>query len=312
MTEKYRLEDIDNDWKLATLYTAFLVPKSQQEAIRLIYGIRTVPGKRATRINRPVGWVSETRKELTNKGFLIKTDNILKGSIFKANIEPIVQSLLLAKTEDSTDPVVVEGVRSVLESFWFRDFFSYDNINSPITYKNEQVYEPYQNIIKDNTSGDRLEILNLKNRMFQLLSEIGYYTHNIRYLYKRVQRMPKHRNEDPLFDVLLKEKNFDMLYSQITKEIPLNFIDFYYTAVKKAPLSTMGLCYPDRLFKKLLDEHAALCMPTQVSVLFRSAPCTTSIKPLDCGYIQRSCMKRWREERNKMRMMEEMISVKET
>lgn len=108
--------------------------------------------------------------------------------------------------------------------------------------------------------------------------------------------MPKHRYEDPLFNDLIGGNDFDSLCSRLTDEIPPKFIEFYRDSAQKAPLSTMASLYPERLMRKLLDEHAALCMPTQVSILLRSAPCLTTIKPLDCGYIQRSFMKKWRAE----------------
>lgn len=296
LDENYRLEDLDSDWKLATLYTAFLAPKSQQEAIKLIYRIRTIPGKRAPKIHHPVQWITDTREILMEQGYLIRVDQKLKGSVMKANIEPIVSSLIAAGTEDCTDPVTLDGVRAVLDSSWFRDFFSYDHLHSPIEYKNGQIYEPYQNIMKENPSGARLEITSLKNRMFQLLSEIGYYSHNLRYLYKRVMRMPKHRYEDPSFNDLIGGNDFDSLCSRISEEIPPNFIEFYRESAQITPLSTMVSLYPERLMRKLLDEHAALCMPTQVSILLRSAPCLTAMKPLDCGYIQRGFMKKWKAE----------------
>ena len=181
LDEKYSISYLDSDWKLATIYTAFLIPKSQQEAIRLIYGIRTTPGKRAPVIHQPVQWISDTREMLMENGLLHCKDQRLRGTQIGASIEPIVQSLIDAGAQDSTDPVVLDGVRIILNSSWFRNFFSFDNLHSPISYQNGKVYEPYQNLVKQNPPGKTLEIINLQNRMFQLLSEIGYYSHNIRY-----------------------------------------------------------------------------------------------------------------------------------
>lgn len=152
LNENYRLEYLDSDWKLATVYSTFLVPKSQQEAIRLIYGMRTTPGKKAPVIHQPVQWISDTREILIEQGILERVDQKLKGAVIKANIDPIVQSLITAGTQDSTDPVVLDGVRIILNSSWFRNFFSFDNLNSPITYQNKEPYEPYRDLIKLNPS----------------------------------------------------------------------------------------------------------------------------------------------------------------
>lgn len=299
LDENYRLDYIDSDWKLATVYTAFLIPKSQQEAIRLIYGIRTTPGKRAPVIHQPVQWISDTREILMEHGLLHRKDQKLRGTQIGASIEPIVQSLIDAGAQDSTDPVVLDGVRIILNSSWFRNFFSFDNLHSPISYQNGEVYEPYQNLVKQNLSGKKLEIKNLQNRMFQLLSEIGYYSHNIRYLVKRVTGLPRTHGEDPLFEELIGQNDFDALCNKISEDIPKDFIPWYRDSIVKSPLSAMTIYYPERLFKKLLDDYAALCMPSQVSVLLRSAPCITAVKPLDCAYIQQKFLQKRREEKDK-------------
>lgn len=72
LTQNYSLKYLDTDQRLATVYTAFLVPKTQQDAIRLIYNIPKEEGRRAPIINRPVKQISDTRKKLMEAGLLIR------------------------------------------------------------------------------------------------------------------------------------------------------------------------------------------------------------------------------------------------
>ena len=116
---------------------------------------------------------------------------------------------------------------------------------------------------------------------------------------KRVTGLPRTHGEDPLFEGLIGQNDFDDLCNMISEEIPKDFIPWYQDSIVKSSLSARTIYYPKRLFKKLLDEYAALCVPSQVSVLLRSAPCITAVKPLDCAYIQQFFLQKRREEKDK-------------
>ncbi len=84
---------LDSDSKLATVWTAYLEPKTQQEAFRLI---NLVPNgeERRPRLVGPMQWVIDARETLQEKGCLIKTDNKLRNSIYKADITPVINTIL--------------------------------------------------------------------------------------------------------------------------------------------------------------------------------------------------------------------------
>ena len=303
------LDLLDKDWKMATVYTAFLFPKSQQDAIRLIYKAGKGTGGRAPIINHPVNWIITAREELMDRGYLVSTDNKLRNSVIKADIEPIIQSLIAAGVVGGSTPEVIEGVRLVLDSTWFRTFFSYDNLYHPITYRNHTDYEPYRDITKIIPSRDRsdreplererLEITNLKNRLFQLLYEIGYYSHNIRWMMGYVNRdnsVSIAGNKDPILEDLLTSRNFDTMMETYRGVVPPRFIDIYYSCIANTRMGNMDEQFPERLIKYLLNSHAGLFIPIPVSILLRSCPCKSSVRPVDCGYILKKFMNAWRIE----------------
>jgi hypothetical protein len=299
------LEFLDKDWKLATVYTAFLSSKSQQDAIRLIYKKKyeegdKKSGKKAP-IVQPQNWIIATRKKLMNEGYLIRMDNELKNSVIKANIEPIVNSLIATHLHDSSDREIQNGLLLVLDSKWFRQLFSYGNLHSPFTYQNENetIYEPYQNLIKKNPSGDHLEIINLKNRLFQLLYEIGYYSHNIRYILQSLDLENEHTSyrKDPALKDLLAVQNFDKMLEKQHDNVPPRFIDTYKSCIKNIRMNHMDEQFPTGLINHLLDTHAGLFMPTQVSHFLSSCPCESSVRPGYVGYILKTFHYNWNKDK---------------
>jgi len=290
------LEYLDTDWKLATVYTAFLFPKSQQDAIRLIYKAGKGIGGRAPVIKHPVNWIIDAREELMNRGYLVSTDNKLRSSVIKAEVSPILESLIEAGGKKGPGPEIIEGTRRILDSNWFRKFFSYEYLYNPITYRNNDIYEPYLNIIKHTPSGDRLEIKSLKNRLFQLLYEIGYYSHNIRWLMGYIQRDKREwisESDESLLKDLLASQNFEELIDNNRGGIPPHFIDIFYYCIANTTMDQMDKFFPEKFLKYLVYSHAGHFIPMPVSVFLRSAPHKSSVRPLDCGYITKRFMNDW-------------------
>jgi len=287
------LQFLDSDWKLATVYTAFLVPKSHQDAVRLIYGLEYDRNRKAPSIPHAQGWISTARDQLLERNLLSFIDNKVKSSIIKASVDPIIQSLMETNKEMMKDLSVLEGVRLVLDSQWFRNFFTFQNIYTPMTYTDGTVYEPYRNLIKiiKEDRSKKLEIRSLQNRLFQLLYEIGYYCHNVRYLvndFKIRDRFSRgDMNEDPIFDELLQEKNFDLFLMKRQHDIDSHFIEIWKRCMKDSGIDSLDQAYSERLISRMLEERAGIFMPMQVAIALRSSPCTRSVQPVDCGYTRK-------------------------
>jgi hypothetical protein len=282
---------LDTDWKLATIYIAFMEPKTQQDAVRFIYGRRKVEGRHAPVIKQPVKWITEVRETLMADGFLVRTDNKLRGSIIKADISPILRSLQEAGAEGSHKPDVMKGAEMVLDSPWFRSFFSYTAMHTPMTYADTTIYEPYQNLIKivnEEKNTKKLEINDLQNRIFQLLSEIGYYNHNFRDLMRFEKRsVLDKRSKRSILPKLIQEPDFYSFLENYDEEIPILFNDALIETIKESGLKYFQNIFCERLFATLLASNAGVFMPEEISILFRSVPCTTSTNTIDMGYIRK-------------------------
>jgi hypothetical protein len=301
MDESKDLEYLDTDWKLATVYTAFLHQKTQQNAIRLIYKRSKKRDEKILDIKNPANWIINARKELMDEGYLIKTDNKLRDSVIKADIEPIIQSLIAADVIHRQGPEVQEGVRLVLDSDWFRNFFSDGFLNNPITYRNGTIYEPYREITKQNPSWSHLKIIDLKNRLFQLLSEIGYYSHNIRWVLYNVDEYIGGTSfslrDDALLKELLTSRNFDSMLKNNSNRVPPSFIKIYYSCIENT--QNIDDIYPERLFNELLNRYAGLFIPIPVSTLMEDCPYKSSVKRMTTAYFLKNFFGIWdRDKRN--------------
>jgi len=293
------LEYLDTDWKLATVYTAFFYPKSQQDAIRLIYKFSKRIGDQTLDIRNPANWIIDTREKLMKRGYLVRTDSKLRNSVIKSEIEPIVQSLIAAGVDGGQDHDIQEGVRLVLDSDWFRNFFSDGFLNNPITYRNGTIYEPYREITKQNPSWSHLKIIGLENRLFQLLYEIGYYSHNIRWMMENIKEDNSFSiggGKDPILEELLVSRNFDTMIETHRDLVPDRFIDIYYSCIANTRMGNMDEQFPERLIKYLLNSYAGFFIPISVSILLRSCPCKSSVRPVDCGFILKKFINAWRIE----------------
>ena len=283
------LHYLDSDWKLATVYTAFLVPKSHQDAVRLIYNLEYDKNKKAPVIQHPQQWVKDARDLLMERNLISITEQKLKSSILKANVDPIIQSLIEMNRETMKDLSILEGVRLVLDSRWFRNFFTFENLHHPMTYKDGTIYEPFRNLEKiiGEDKSRKLEVRNLQNRIFQLLYEIGYYSQNIRYLAKRLIHNDLDITEDPIFEDLLNVKNYDTFLRNHEHEVPPCFIQTTLACMQSMGIEPPEKIYSDRLMRKIVNEYSGIFMPTQVAIALRQSPCTRSVNTIDFGYVRK-------------------------
>lgn len=298
------LHYLDSDWKRATVYTAFLVPKTHQDAVRLIYGLEYDRNKRAPPIHHAQNWISKSRDELMELNLLTFTDHKLKNSLITARVDPIIQSLIEHNQEMMNDLSLREGVRLVLDSHWFRDFFSFHHIHYPMTYKSGTVYEPYRDLVKTMRAdtSKKLEVRGFSNRIFQLLNEIGYYSHNIRYLITDLQNpdnlFHEDLNEDPILDDLLQVQNFDLFLRNHQNSLNPELIEVWRSCMEHSGIASIEQTYSNRLMSKIFEEYAGFFMPMQIAIALRSSPCTRSVQPVDCGYTGKKFIHQYRRLRH--------------
>ena len=228
MTEKCNLEILENDVRAATVYIAFFEPKIQQDAIELIYHHRN-PG-------RNIQWVIDKRKELERDGYLTRSDRKLRGAIFKSNIDPIIHTIekeiersgSFLNKEDEFTKESFSALNLILNSTWFRNFYSRKVLKNPFYYSNKKIHSTYQ-FLNGYIAGDPLEVVNVKHLLLNLICEIGHYSYTY---HKLMSLYPNTKFEDqdyyPDIQELLQVGSFDEYIHKKKPVIPIQLINLFY------------------------------------------------------------------------------------
>lgn len=268
----FDLTYLNSDWKRATLWMAFLEPKTQQDAIRYIYHGQTK--------GVPENWIIAAKRELLEREFIIKTDQEDRNSIYSANTEPIIRSILshvtYVRRRSENVPGQTDCIRKVLDSQCFRGFFSYGAMTSPLLMSDKQVYGPFDSLYKPSPQNKslKLEIRNLTERLFAFLWDIGYYSHNIRWLLLATTEGRKGgmwSDEDASRDLLL-HPDFDSYLAEKYSEIPDIFPEVYCRAIRKSEGRWYHQSIPIMLYHNLLTTRAGCLIPMGVSEYLRGLP----------------------------------------
>lgn len=228
MTENCNLENLDHDVRAATVYIAFFAPKIQQDAIELIFHKRN-PG-------RNIQWVINKRKELERDGYLTKCDTKLRGAVFKSNIDPVIHTLRkeiersgsFLNTDDDFTKESFAALNLILDSTWFRNFYSRKILKNPFYYSNKKIHSTYQ-FLTGYIAGDVLKVVNVKHLLLNLISEIGHYSYTY---HKLMSLYPNSKFEDqdfyPDIQELLQVESFDEYIQNKTRVIPIQVINLFY------------------------------------------------------------------------------------
>jgi hypothetical protein len=275
------LETIQKSIIEATLYTLFFNPKTQSEAIKLMYGIGkstfTIFGEDHERVHKStsninINPITNARHKLLEKGFLIKMDDNLRNSIFKASSEPITNyiknKLKLRKSRITPDPSKdYVALSIILDSEWFRSFFSNDFLLNPIThttryYFNDfdedewipQVYHPYGYIIKKRMTENKmnyskLEVYDVTNLFSYLIEDIGAYSWGIVPVLKKINNFSPISSQE-----IIQVGNFDNIIRKYEDTLPDDTIsDFYsYCYEGNDSLEWEAPTNPRRLIEKII------------------------------------------------------------
>ena len=228
MNENCTLERLENDVDAATVYIAFFEPKYQQKAIELIYHKKN-PG-----VN--LQWFYKKRQELEKEGYLTRCDTKLKGSVYKSNIEPVINTIreeinkrgsLLIK-DDAVIKDSFNDLRLILDSKWFRDFYSKKRLEYPFRYTNGKIISTYQPL-DTYIAGGRLKVTNVKHLLLNLINEIGNYSYTYN---KLMSSFTNFEFKDQVFypDIqdLLHVGSFDKFFDEKSQYIPDKAIDLFY------------------------------------------------------------------------------------
>jgi hypothetical protein len=295
------LESIRKSFTEATLYTAFYYPKTQSEAVKLVYGIPdskvNIFGEDYERVHKSTSNINITpitnaRQKLINDGFLIKMDEKLRSSIFKASPLPITnyikKQLKLRKSRINPNPSKdYEALSIILDSMWFRSFFSNDFLLNPPThipirdpdflivedddYAPPSVYHPYGYISKKRMSQNvihysKIEVYDVVNLFSYLIEDIGAYSWGIIPVLNKIDGYSPLSSQE-----IIHSGDFDSIILKNQDTLPIDTIlDFYsYCNEENDSLNWYAPTNPRPFIDKITIQSALI--PLAVSEIMMRA-----------------------------------------
>lgn len=295
------LESIRKSFTEATLFTAFYYPKTQSEAVKLVYGIHDskvkIFGEDHGRVhnstsNININPISNARQKLINNGFLIKTDEKLRNSIFKASSKPITNyiknKLKLRKSRRNPNTSQdYEALSIILDSMWFRSFFSNDFLLNPPThlpirrpnfliiedddYSPPSVYHPYGYISKKQESQNliyysKFEVFDVVNLFSYLIEDIGAYCWGIIPVLNKIDGYSPVSSQE-----IIQSGDFDSIILKKQEILPIETIlDFYsYCFEENDSQDWYAPVNPRRFIEKITIQSALV--PLAVSEIMMRA-----------------------------------------
>lgn len=286
--QEFNITNLDEDWKLGTVYLAFLSPKTPQQALKLIYHGATMGVSE--------NWVINTRKKLIKMGYIIQIDGENRNTQYKSDIMPVANFILShQKPEFFTEKgaeTVLKSLNIFLNSQWFRDFFNEEYCFSPIMYSDMTVYGPYANMYITTPSGlnQKMEIENLSQRLSHLLRDIGYYSHNMRYdMFRMAEKDFKINGSDTeLLEEISSLDDFDLHLKNNKDNIPSDLLILLCSVIKQATKAGYYGESPLQLFQKLFQSGAGCFLPNDFALMFRHLPrLSNTPESLDFGIIRK-------------------------
>ncbi|MCX6699306.1 MAG: hypothetical protein NTV68_05170 [Methanomicrobiales archaeon] len=184
--EECSLDTLEHDRARSNAYVAFFTQKSEADANRFIYGIT---GSRLPPSNP--GLFIDARRGLYLNGYIHRINNGLKNVLFRSSVDPIINSIRsdtgrgrsYSDLDRERGNISVEALATVLDSEWFRQFFSFHAIHNPYPGKNKGEFysgyaglrlEPYE--FEDKTC-NTVEVWHIKKLFLELIAEIGTYSY---------------------------------------------------------------------------------------------------------------------------------------
>jgi hypothetical protein len=157
----------------ATVYISCLEPKTTTELVQFIYNPDSVAQINSTP-------VSKARASLENAHYLVRQGVMLRNTRFRATPRPILEYVRTVIARDSQlkfDDPVFAALEKVIDSQWFRGFFSESFLRTPPRYTayNNVHIESKESDSEDNESNGKLTISDAMRFASGVLADIGIF-----------------------------------------------------------------------------------------------------------------------------------------
>ena len=240
-TEECSLDALENDRIRSNAYVAFFTQKTQADANRFIYGIQ---GNGLSPSNP--GPLIDARMELSEKGYIHRMNEGLRNVPFRSSVDPIINSIRsdiersgsYFDLDSESGRASMEALAKVLDSEWFRQFFSYHAIHNPCPGKNKgEFYSGYAGLrltpyeFADKTY-NAVEVWYIKKLFLELIAEIGTYSYYLNSFFEKnadVLESFGYRSVRP--EELVAARSFDDFYAGEMTRFCRCWVDDFYKHV---------------------------------------------------------------------------------
>ena len=240
-TEECSLDALENDRIRSNAYVAFFTQKTQADANRFIYGIQ---GNGLSPSNP--GPLIDARMELSEKGYIHRMNEGLRNVPFRSSVDPIINSIRTDiersgsyfDLDSESGRASMDALAKVLDSEWFRQFFSYHAIHNPYPGKNMgEFYSGYAGLrltpyeFADKTY-NAVEVWYIKKLFLELIAEIGTYSYYLNSFFEKnadVLESFGYRSVPP--EELVASRSFDDFYAGEMTRFCRCWVDDFYKHV---------------------------------------------------------------------------------
>ena len=129
-TKSITIKDLTTPSMTATVYISCLEPKTTKELVQFIYNVDSAASINSTP-------VIKARASLYHAHYLATEGDMLRNTRFRATSRPILEYVRTVINRDSSlefDDPVFAALEKVIDSQWFRGFFSHQVLRHPPRY----------------------------------------------------------------------------------------------------------------------------------------------------------------------------------
>ena len=276
------LDVLEQDRTWSNAYVAFFTQKSDADATRFMSGITGSGSPPSNSVP-----LMDARRELALYGYIHQIDNGLKNVQFRSSVDPIINSIRsdierngsYFDLESGRGNVCVEALATVLDSEWFRQFFSYHATHHPYPGKYKgKFYSGYGGLrlvpyeFEDKTS-NAVEVWHIKRLFLELVAEIGTYSYHLNSFFERNAAELKAYGYRPISsEELVAARSFDDFCAGEMTRFCRCWVDDFYRHVSAdedvvksfMTLVEPGFDVPKELHRRCMSDPAALPMEREI------------------------------------------------
>ncbi len=240
-TRTCSIEDLTTPSMAGTVYVSCLQPKTTKELVQFIYGVDSAASVNSTPVIR-------ARAALHQAHYLVTEGDMLRNTGFRATTQPIREYARTVIARDSDlefDDTVFDALEKVLDSQWFRGFFSHEFLRNPPRYV------VYNNIHIDGKG--KLTVSDAMRLVTGITADIGVFG-------IALHKLRVSEGGFPLLEIndILNVSQFDECIRQNEQKIPVSLLERftdefcrYRTGGPEIPAENRKTIVPEKILEQM-------------------------------------------------------------